>query len=85
MHGSRSGRCDRALSVLALVLLESFAAPLILVVAIALPSINTWFLNADLLLLPSILALLPFGGLFSGVGKQESAAPRQNELGPVQR
>lgn len=85
MHGSRSGRYDHALSLLALVLLESFIVPLILVLAIALPSVNVWFLNADVLVLPSILAILPFGGLFSGAGKQESdgrarVAPRQNEL-----
>lgn len=90
MHGGRSGRYDRALSLLALVLLESFAAPLILAIAMALSSISTWFLNANVLLLPSILALLPFGGLFSGAGKPESdartrATPGQNDLQLEQR
>lgn len=69
--GGRNTRYDRALSLLALVLLESFILPLLLILLFALPVDKAWFLSTEAIVLPCILALLPFGGLLSETGRQD--------------
>lgn len=73
-NSTRSTRYDRALALLALILLESSIAPLILALMIALPDDDAGYIRPEILVLPVVLALLPFGGLFSGRDERTAAA-----------
>jgi hypothetical protein len=67
-RGGRNTRYDRALALLAFILLESLVGPLVLAIMIPVGNPAAGYVRPDILLLPVLLALLPFGGLFSANG-----------------
>ncbi|ETN43455.1 uncharacterized protein HMPREF1541_02614 [Cyphellophora europaea CBS 101466] len=77
LHDGGNKSYDSALALMALVLLESFVAPLVLTVMYIMQSTRASFATAETFILPVVLVVLPFGGLFSGTAA--SAGRREQQ------